>query len=194
MLKRMIALTVAAAAALIVGTTLPASAETAGQYGVPRSGRICIEDNGWNFFNPVAPELASRMRAQGVANVVVWDECDGPNGQKNVYHTLDRVIDIVTANSPSENYCARLERTWKWTGYKWVVASSNIRLNIGIPHCWDTTYDKAHLLSHEVMHAFGAVHEGRYDRVVASNTGWDYQWPTNQDYRDLRRFGYTDLY
>jgi hypothetical protein len=196
MLKRIAALAVAAAA-LIVGTGLfatPAHAETAGQYGVPRTGRICVEDNGWNFFNPVLPELASRMRAQGVSNIVVWDECDGPGGQKNVYHKLDHVIDIVTANEPNSNWCARVERTWAWNGSKWVVSSTNIRINIGIAICWSSTFNKAHVISHEMMHAYGAVHEGRDDRVVDAQGGWTYQWPTNQDYRELRYFGYTDLH
>lgn len=186
MLKRIAALAVAAAA-LIVGTTLPASAEEGGQYGVPRTGRICIEDNGWNFLNPMLPELAYRMRQQAVANVVVWDEC-------NPTHDSAHTIDITGSYHPGETgWCARLERTWAWNGAKWVVSSSLIRFNLTVAHCIDTAFDKAHLISHEVMHAFGAVHEGRYDRVVAANTGWNYQWPTNQDYRDLRRYGYTDL-
>lgn len=181
------------ATTVAIGSTLPAHAETAGQYGVPRTGRICIEDNGWSLYNDALPELAARMRAQGVANVVVWDECNGPGGQLNVYHTTDRVIDIITANSPNENYCGRVERTWKWVNSKWVVASTNIRVNLGIPSCYNNAFARRHGMSHEVMHSFGSVHEGRDDRVVDHQGGWNYAWPTNQDYRELRYAGYTDL-
>lgn len=186
MLKRIAALATVAGVALTGTLAQTASAETAGQYGVPRSGRICIEDNGWNFFNTALPELASRMRAQGVANVVVWDEC-------NPAHDAAHTIDVTASNSPTENYCARTERTWSWNGYKWVVASTLIRFNTGIKSCYATDFAKRHVMSHEVMHSFAAVHEGRWDRVVSDTNGWDFQWPTNQDYRDLRSFGYTDL-
>lgn len=188
----LLAVGVALATALTAPPAEAKTSEVLGQYGVPRSGRICIEDNGWTLYNDALPGLAQRMRAAGVANVTVWDECDGPNGQKNVYHTLDRVIDIVTTNSPNENYCGRIERVWKWNGSKWLVASTNIRINLGIPRCYNTAFARQHGVSHEVMHAFAMVHEGTAERVVGSK-GWDYAWPTAYDYADLRKAGYTDL-
>lgn len=181
---------------------LPASsadAEVLGEYGVPRSGRICIEDNGYTSYNDTLPLLVNRLHDHGITNVVVWDECNGPGGPMSgndtvdrpvVYNRLDHVIDIVYANSPSEDYCARTERTWNWDGNKWIVASTNIRLNLAFfQGCRSTAFERRHVMFHEVGHAYSLTHEDGPGVM----TTWAYGEYTPADYAHLRRAGYTDL-
>lgn len=165
------------------GVRLAAADEPEERYGVPRTGRICIEDNGWTSFNASLPLIAQRLRDNGIANVVTWDEC-------NPYNPSDRVVDITYANT-TEAYCARVESGgWKLVGTEWFRVAPSIRVNMGQKAgCWATVAMQQHVLFHEVGHAFKLIHADG-PGVMSS---WDYSQYTPDDYLTLRQQGYNDL-
>jgi hypothetical protein len=153
-----------------------AGGEYLGQYRLP-AGRKCFEDKGWTRWGDVLPNVAWRLRANGVTDAVVWDDCSSqPDSQ---------VVTLAVSNDPSSFYCARTERG----GYVNGVAQGRtvIRFNMApvwFDRCHATWSQRAHVMSHETGHALGLVHVPGDDSVMGAEA-WPVLWFTERDYRDM---------
>jgi hypothetical protein len=157
-----------------------AYAETLGQYHMPTGKRVCIEDHGWTRWDDVLPNIAWRLRANGITDAVVWNDCSSqPDAQ---------VITLAYSNSPDEFYCARTERGYYSNGT--ALGRTTIRVNMAdkwFAQCHQTWSQRAHVMSHETGHALGLPHNDDPASVMfaGSNNPWLLWWG-DRDYQDLR--------
>lgn len=152
--------------------------ETVGQYHLPLGKRICIQDNGWTRWNDVLPNIAWRLRSHGITDVVVWDNCSS--------QPASQVVRLATSNDPNSYYCARTERGAYVNGV--ATGQTIIRVNLAsnwYGQCLSNWGQRAHVMSHEVGHAFGLVHSTG-DSVMAPSR-FDLAWFTAADYTNLGR-------
>jgi hypothetical protein len=146
--------------------------ENVGQYHPPTDRRLCVQDNGWTRWNDALPGVTQRLRDHGI-NVVNWDDCSSQP---------DNVVVVITAVSTSENFCARTVRGAYVNGV--AQQKTYIQMNMWpgyFNQCHSTAAQRQHVVSHELGHYLGLVHNSEAS-VMGS---WAYNWYTALDYSNL---------
>lgn len=147
-----------------------------------RNGQICVQYNG--TFWPTATAVGYWNRSD--INVVVKPAC---------YGYSRKMIVVVKTYSSSAYECAKTgsaNNDWSWeyvtyNGVKratWVPNQMTVWLNVYSgwrSSCFATSWQRAHVISHELGHAFGEGHRSG-NSVMAS---WAIYWPTSGTYGDI---------
>lgn len=169
-----------AAGGAITGLSVaPAHAETPGQYHLPTTGPVCIEDHGWKRWDDALPYIGYLLRTNRIASTVVLDSCAA--------YPDNRVITLATTVDDVNAYCARTERGAYVNGV--ATGRTTIRANLSskwFSRCHATTGQRRHVMSHEVGHALGLVHnfDARSVMYAGASNPW-LPWFTLPDFRDL---------
>lgn len=160
-----------------VGVVAPAAdlvaEEYLGQYHPPTDRRLCVQDNGWTRWNDALPAVTQQLRDHGI-NVVNWDDCSSQPANATV---------VISAVTSTEGFCARTVRGAYVNGV--ATGRTTIQMNMRsdiFSQCHATAGQRQHVVSHELGHYLGLIHNSPAASVMAS---WSYNWYTARDWSDL---------
>lgn len=168
-------MTVLVSATVAGVTLLPAAPATANLEGWRwTTNTVCVQDG---TINKVWPVAAAVWRVNNTPDMyaVTKANCSG---------TTQKVW--VSQYNQADGRCGV---TTVWTNGAHRTLYARVQLNTHYPSCLSSSTRRAHVVSHEILHAFGIAHTNRQDTVM-STTNWSYDhyaYMTAYDNSELER-------